>query len=472
MGWGFIDDLVQPFQDAITNVVVDVLKDPANLAMAQEAIKAMEDAERAAREIQRQTEEAARAVAELAAETLLKEAEKLAKQAADEVLQTLSQRARDRTSEVHRLVPSLDGKIAKVVDDIVAIVSAAVDEGRDIAAEVKAAVEITFNNMKAEMDKVLAEFQELVETARRELFDLLEKIVPLEARPLLVMLNDEVASMVNDIMSTGNKLIRDGISTILGAIQAATEGLIDKVGKVLAPLWKFITELWKVLFGAPPEQIMITMQWFQERMKKAEWQFLQKGSAAPITAVIRKQALFDVLPRQEDAWKQQTLEFLARTGRSPVWHTCRNQIEQELSRPTSPMPGHLMSIAWEQDYEDELGGRQRLQVSVLYFRWKTEEFRAVSAGFLGILAMLSAVDVRGEAYKPPPLLKEPQRGDPAMRMDGPTAKDIRDELQPLLRFHIGTANHDQARFSGRKKYLSRQLRFKGDDGVWREVEGT
>ncbi|KAK3687872.1 hypothetical protein B0T22DRAFT_439454 [Podospora appendiculata] len=313
-------------------------------------------------------------------EDLEREADDFARQAA----QTLE----EGIELAERLPQKMWEERATEKSSIINLASAAADEGTDITEAVKAAVEIAFKKVTDAMDMVIEKVKACIEYARRELFELLMSILPDEARPLLEMLEENITSMVNNLVNTGNELIHNAITTVLDGIKQFTLGLIEKVGEVLGPVWKFATRLWKLLFGEPPEQCMITMQWFQERMERTEWQLL---SAAPITAVIRKQRFFDLLPPQEDAWRQQTLDFLSRASNTPVWRTCRIQMERELSRSTNPMPGCLVNLIWDQDCVDELGGRQRLHISVLYFLWKTDEFRAVSAGFLGILAMLSAI---------------------------------------------------------------------------------
>ena len=137
---------------------------------------------------------------------------------------------------------------------------------------------------------------------------------------------------------------------------------------------------------------------------------------------------------------------------------------ETLLASTNPRPGTVVQLTWDEPFTDELGGQQRVQISVLYFRWQTEEFRKVSAGFLGILAMISAVDMHSEPHEPPPL--KVQRDQP-LQMDADALKKIYDEVAPHMRLKPMDSDRDSARFDGSKKTLSRQLKFRDGGGVWR-----
>lgn len=124
----------------------------------------------------------------------------------------------------------------------------------------------------------------------------------------------------------------------------------------------------------------------------------------------------------------------------------------------------MVQLTWDEEYKDELGGRQRVQISVMYFRWRTEEFRKVSAGFLGILAAVNAV---GKPVQLPTsqLWAEPRHDQP-LQVDAATAKQIYEELAPFMRLKPTPPDQDSERFKGPKRFTSRQVRFRGEDGIW------
>lgn len=128
----------------------------------------------------------------------------------------------------------------------------------------------------------------------------------------------------------------------------------------------------------------------------------------------------------------------------------------------------MVHVTWDQAYTDSLGGNQRVQVSVLYYRWKTEDFRKVSAGFLGVSAMVSAVDVDGTPWKPPQLKADPRR-DRLTILPG-FEKEIYAQLAPHLRLPISGSDGDSQRFKGPKRILSRQLKYMDEFGTWHSLD--
>jgi hypothetical protein len=190
-------------------------------------------------------------------------------------------------------------------------------------------------------------------------------------------------------------------------------------------------------------------------------------SPRPVGALIKKRTYFELLLPDEDAWKALVLDFLRRKDVAPAW---RNQhqagLEPVLAR-TQPRPGNVVQLTWDEPFTDALGGMQRVQVSVLYFRWRTEEFREVSAGFLGILAMTSAVDMRPRLENLPPPRKA--RHDPPLQMDATAMRKIYDDIAPHMRLRPMDSHLDMILSGGSKKSVSRQLRFRDDDGVWKTV---
>lgn len=191
-----------------------------------------------------------------------------------------------------------------------------------------------------------------------------------------------------------------------------------------------------------------------------------KRSAEPVSALIKKHTYLELLPPDESAWKTLVLEFLNREDSVPAWRSYQARMKPLLAK-INPRPGHMIQLTWDEPFTDELGGQQRVQISVLYFRWRTDEFRKVSSGVLGILAMLSAVDRQGEQYEPPPLKI---RRDLPLQMDKASMKKIYDEVAPYMRSKPMESDRDSARLSGSTKVISRQLKFMDDDRIWRSVD--
>lgn len=98
---------------------------------------------------------------------------------------------------------------------------------------------------------------------------------------------------------------------------------------------------------------------------------------------MKKCQFFELLPPAEDSWHTIVPRFLDRARISPVWSAHRTRLQGLLSS-TSPRPGNLVQVTMDELSTDRLGGRQRLQISVLYFKWRTEEFRTVSSGWVSI----------------------------------------------------------------------------------------
>lgn len=271
-----------------------------------------------------------------------------------------------------------------------------------------------------------------------------------------------VSWVVHGLKTFSDKL-KTGISIILDKIKATVQTFVRRVGEVLGPIWGFIKKLWKLLFGTEPEQCQLTAQWFQERMKRTEMELLNKRVEGPVSALIRKYTLVELLPPDEGAWKAMVLGFMDQYSCVSAWRYHRARVMPALAN-TNPRPGAIVELTWDNTFTDELGGRQRVQISVLYFQWRTEEFRKVSSGFLGILAILSAVDLSGTRYEPPSA--KVMQNQP-LEIDATAAKRIYDEIAPHMRLKPMEGNGDFAKLSGSKKISSRQLRYRDNEGVWR-----
>jgi ubiquinone biosynthesis protein UbiJ len=69
-------------------------------------------------------------------------------------------------------------------------------------------------------------------------------------------------------------ILKEGIGFVLDKIKKAAKALARKIGEVLGPIWGFLKELWRMLFGTEPEHCEMAAQWFEERMKRIERELL------------------------------------------------------------------------------------------------------------------------------------------------------------------------------------------------------
>ena len=183
--------------------------------------------------------------------------------------------------------------------------------------------------------------------------------------------------------------------------------------------------------------------------------------------MIRRHKFFELLPPDEIAWKALVHEFLDREDSTAAWRSCQDSMKPLLAT-TRPKPGSMVQLTWDNPYTDDLGGQQRVQITLIYFRWRTEEFRKVSAGFIGIVAMISAVDACAKPFEPPTTRGIPH--DPPLQMDSAVMQAIYDELAPHMRLLSKGGSQDSGILARPKRTVSRQLKFRDDDGVWRTVD--
>lgn len=193
---------------------------------------------------------------------------------AADVFSGITKRADNMIKDIEKLLPSFEERLNNVVDEITELASNAAGEGVDITDAINAAVEVAVQKVESAKTTAIRAVQAFIQNAQRELLDLLVSILPEFCQPLLEYLKNKVGSLVDNIVSTGARLIDSGISAVLQTIKVFVKDLVRKVGEVLGPIWKFIKELWNLLFGVPPEQCEITLQWFEERMNHTESQFL------------------------------------------------------------------------------------------------------------------------------------------------------------------------------------------------------
>ena len=133
---------------------------------------------------------------------------------------------------------------------------------------------------------------------------------------------------------------------------------------------------------------------------------------------------------------------------------------------TTPRDGHLVQISVDEVYTDRLGGQQRIQISVLHYRWRTESFRKVSSGFLGILAMVSAIGKEKELRS----VKVTQRPrEQLLEIDPATATKIYKLIEPNLWLRKVESEQSRVYAQDRKARVSRQIVSRDENG-WRKSE--
>jgi hypothetical protein len=178
--------------------------------------------------------------------------------------------------------------------------------------------------------------------------------------------------------------------------------------------------------------------------------------------LIRKHICLDLLSPNEDAWKAATLDFLSQFHGVSAWKAQRKRIVTLLAN-SRPKRGNLIQLDCDEPFTDELGGLQRVHITILYFGWRSEEFRKISSGFLGILTTINAMGTAEMPYRQPVKI----RHNALLQIDSVMKKKIYDEIAP----QIHTRWMEKFRESGGnmaiRKGESRQVRYRGDDGVWR-----
>ena len=115
---------------------------------------------------------------------------------------------------------------------------------------------------------------------------------------------------------------------------------------------------------------------------------------------------------------------------------------------------------------DRLGGHQRIQISILYYRWRTEEFRKVSSGFLGILALISAVGKHEKIYDTLTMQTTHER---PLQIDAAVAREIYKIIEPHLWLGKPRGEEKLTSAQDRKARVSLQRKSRGDDGIWRDT---
>lgn len=184
-----------------------------------------------------------------------------------------------------------------------------------------------------------------------------------------------------------------------------------------------------------------------------------------MNTVIKKRTFLELLPSDENSWKAVVHEFLNRADTSPAWATFGARLRPVL-QSTSPLGGSLVQLTVDEPFTDSLGGHQRIQISILYYRWRTETFRKVSAGFLGILAMISAV---GEPKKADQTSPTQVAREQSLQIDAAIGREIYKLIEPHLRLRKPGGDQHLIVAQDKKARISHQVKRRDDDGIWRDT---
>ena len=199
----------------------------------------------------------------------LHEAEQIVDKVTAKVQNTADQMKRD----LEATVPSFDGKLQEVIDDIKEAASSAADEGVDITDSINGAVEIFFQQIEKALQAAIDAVNHFLQETSDRLFRFLDGILPGFLSRLLSPIKSLIDSILKALGSLAAKL-KDGVSAAVQTIKSTVQAITRKIGEVLGPIWNYIKKLWKLFFDTEPEQCSLTAQWFDERMRRTEKQLL------------------------------------------------------------------------------------------------------------------------------------------------------------------------------------------------------
>ncbi|MCJ1455275.1 hypothetical protein MMC28_005629 [Mycoblastus sanguinarius] len=387
---------------------------------------------------------------------------------AEQIVHNVTAKVRNTADEMKRdleaTVPSFDGKLQEIIDDIKESASSAADEGVDITDSINGAVELVFQQIEKALQAAIDAVNRFLHEASDRFFRLLDGILPGFLSRLLSPVKSLIDSILKNLDFLAGKL-KDGVSAAVQTIKSTVQAITRKIGEVLGPIWDYVKKLWKLFFDTEPEQCSLTAQWFDERMRRTEKQLLNKSSEQPVNTLIRKRTFLELLPPDKNSWRALVREFLNRADTSPAWATYGARLGPVL-QSTSPRDGSLVQLTVDEPCMDRLGGHQRIQISILYYRWRTENFRKVSSGFLGILAMISAVGKQKKKYDTLPT--QTVREQP-LQIDAAAAREIYKIIEPHLWLRKLGNDQNLIFAQDRKARISLQMKRRDDDGIWRDT---
>ncbi|PVH72133.1 hypothetical protein DL98DRAFT_611829 [Cadophora sp. DSE1049] len=373
--------------------------------------------------------------------------------------------ATEMKAYLQRLVPSFDSDQQGIIDKISGVASLAAESGLDITDAINGAVNLAIASLNEALKSAIDSIEGFLNQVKTKLLALVEQFLSGYLSSLLHSLRT-IAQAASDGVHRFADWLKTNITKVLDDIRKAVNWVVEKVGKMLGPVWNFIKILWKILFGVEPEHCQLAAEWFAEKMKHVEHQLLNKHQAKSSIVLVKRHSYLALLGPNEDTWKSCVLQFLDRKDNIPGWFYYQEQVKALLARK-QPKPGNMLQVIWDEPFIDDLGGQQRIQICVLYFRWKTEEFSKVSSGMLSILVMVTAVGPLVEQRDTTPVKA---RLEIPLQLEAAQMKKIYDETGAYQQLKERSAQdlvQHLAKPGGINLSQSRQLMWRGDDGIWR-----
>jgi hypothetical protein len=161
------------------------------------------------------------------------------------------------------------------VGDIVAAAAAA-EDGKvspDVTDAVAAAVRIAFARAERKLNEAHSAVNWALDHAKAALNRKMDGVVPDALRFLLDPVKDLIHKVMVILKAIGDA-VRRGLGMVLDGLKAVVQRFVGEMCSLAGPVWRLITEIWKILFGEEPEKCELARQWFEERMKQIEQQFL------------------------------------------------------------------------------------------------------------------------------------------------------------------------------------------------------
>jgi ABC-type transporter Mla subunit MlaD len=214
----------------------------------------------------------ARHLAEEAAKQI-QEAAHEAEAIAQHVRSKITDSATDMEHQLSALKPNFDEKMQDIVDEVSNVARSAADQGVDISEAIDAAIELAVKNVETALKAAIDAVNQFLFEAKEKLFSFLHELLPGWLHFALGPL-EALAGLALEGLKKFGGLLKEGIGFVLDKIKKAAKALARKIGELLGPIWCFLKELWKMLFGTEPEHCEVAAQWFEERMKRIERELL------------------------------------------------------------------------------------------------------------------------------------------------------------------------------------------------------
>lgn len=195
----------------------------------------------------------------------------------EQIFNDITARVEEKAHDIERFVkaaiPNFGGKLQEVINDITKIASAAAEDGVDIIESINGAVEIVLQEVQKALEAAINAVNQLLHDAADRLYRILDEYSPEFLNHLLKRARDLIDWILGGLNSLAEGL-KNGVTNVVETIKTTVQDLVKEIGEVVGPIWDCIKKLWKILFGAEPEQCQLTAQWFDERMKRAEKEML------------------------------------------------------------------------------------------------------------------------------------------------------------------------------------------------------